>query len=49
MPADPFENISFFNETEDTDHQEEDNITSVGTSTEWTDFRNNLAQCMLDD
>ena len=49
MPIDPFENISCSNETEDTDHQEENNITSVGTSNEWTEFRNNLALRMFDD
>ncbi|XP_024969625.1 uncharacterized protein LOC112508988 [Cynara cardunculus var. scolymus] len=48
MPNDPFENVGLDETTEDDGEQDVDNVTSVGTSTEWTAFRNNLAQHMFE-
>lgn len=50
MPIDPFEDDNQPDEgTEDLGvGQEDDNITNVGTSNEWTSFRDNLAQTMFE-
>ena len=53
MTIDPFENDYEVDEGTGDDgggggEGDDDNITSVGTSTEWTTFRNNLAQTMFD-
>lgn len=48
MPNDPFENDGLDETTEDDGDEDVDNVSSVGTSTEWTAFRNNLAQHMFE-
>nr|KAJ0193998.1 hypothetical protein LSAT_V11C800404790 [Lactuca sativa] len=49
MTTDPFENHFELDEgTRDVGGGDNNNITSVGVSTEWTTFRNNLAQTMFD-
>ncbi|KAL7614766.1 hypothetical protein Lser_V15G08370 [Lactuca serriola] len=49
MTTDPFENHFELDEgTGDVGGGDYDNITSVGVSTEWTTFRNDLAQNMFD-
>nr|GEX89761.1 protein ALP1-like [Tanacetum cinerariifolium] len=50
MPIDPFEDDDEPDEgTEDLGvGQDDDNITNVGTSNEWTSFRDNLAQSMFE-
>ncbi|KAJ9558638.1 hypothetical protein OSB04_013252 [Centaurea solstitialis] len=49
MPIDPFDNEDEVDEgTGDLAGEDEDNINVVGTSNEWTIFRDNLAQSMFD-
>ncbi|PWA58670.1 myb/SANT-like domain, Harbinger transposase-derived nuclease domain protein [Artemisia annua] len=46
MPIDPFEYENELDEGTGDLGEAEDNIQSIGTSNEWTEFRNNLAQSM---
>ncbi|KAI3509973.1 hypothetical protein L1887_25498 [Cichorium endivia] len=48
MLVDPFENSELDEGTGDVGGENDDNVTSVGISDEWTAFRNNLAQTMFD-
>lgn len=48
MPIDPFEYENELDEGTGDLGEAEDNIQSIGTSNEWTEFRNNLAQSMFD-
>lgn len=45
FPIDPFEDNC--EPDEGTSAENEDNISAIGTSNEWTAFRNNLAQTMF--
>ncbi|GJU11149.1 hypothetical protein Tco_1133545 [Tanacetum coccineum] len=48
MTINPFENDFELDEgTGDNGGGDDDNITSIGTSTEWTTFRNNIAQTII--
>ncbi|PWA48828.1 myb/SANT-like domain, Harbinger transposase-derived nuclease domain protein [Artemisia annua] len=46
MPIDPFEHEKESDEGTRDLGEAEDNLQSIGTSNEWTEFRNNLAQSM---
>ncbi|GJY50596.1 hypothetical protein Tco_0441443 [Tanacetum coccineum] len=47
MPVDPFETQDESDQGTGDLGEAEDNIHSIGTSNEWTDFRNNLAQSIV--
>ncbi|GJY75416.1 hypothetical protein Tco_0480532 [Tanacetum coccineum] len=46
MPVDPFETQDESDQGTGDLGEAEDNVHSIGTSNEWTDFRNNLAQTL---